>query len=46
MKNIKIIDPPIPEEAMRESAVFEPRPRNDDDMDLVTICGFGEGQGD
>ncbi len=44
-ERIKIVHPPIPEEAIRESAVFEPRYRNDDDLNLVTICRLAKGKG-
>jgi glycosyltransferase involved in cell wall biosynthesis len=42
---VKIVHPPISEEAMRESAVLEPVVRKDDGLSLVTICRLVKGKG-
>jgi glycosyltransferase involved in cell wall biosynthesis len=42
---VKLVHPPICEEALRESAVFEPLFRNDDEFKLVTICRLVRGKG-
>jgi phosphatidylinositol alpha-1,6-mannosyltransferase len=44
-ERIKIVHPPIPEEAIRESAVLEPRSRKGDDLSLLTICRLVKGKG-
>ncbi len=42
---VKIVLPPISEEAMRESAVLEPIVRTDDGLSLVTVCRLVKGKG-
>jgi len=44
-EKIKILHPPISEEAIRESAALEPTSRNDDALSLVTICRLVKGKG-
>lgn len=44
-ERIKVVHPPISEEAIRESAVLEPTSRNDDGFSLVTICRLVKGKG-
>lgn len=38
LRNVELVHPPISEEAMGESAAWEPMSRKDDDLNLVTIC--------
>jgi phosphatidylinositol alpha-1,6-mannosyltransferase len=42
---VKIVYPPISEEAIRESAVLEPMSRKDDNLNLVTACRLVKGKG-
>ena len=42
---VKIVHPPISEEAIRESAVLEPMFRKDDGLSLVTVCRLVKGKG-
>jgi phosphatidylinositol alpha-1,6-mannosyltransferase len=42
---VKIVHPPISEEAIRESAVLEAMFRKDDDLNLVTVCRLVKGKG-
>jgi glycosyltransferase involved in cell wall biosynthesis len=42
---IRILHPPISEEAMRESATLEPGSTKDDALSLVTICRLVRGKG-
>src|SRR5215469_3512161 len=42
---VKVVHPPISEEAFRESAVLEPVFRKDDDLSLVTVCRLVRGKG-
>jgi glycosyltransferase involved in cell wall biosynthesis len=44
-ERIKVVHPPISEEAIRESALLEPTSRKDDDLSLVTICRLVKGKG-
>lgn len=44
-ERIKIVHPPISEEAIRESAVLEPTSRKDDELSLVTVCRLVKGKG-
>src|SRR5271154_7301431 len=44
-ERIKVVHPPISEEAIRESAVLEPTCRKDDNLSLVTICRLVKGKG-
>ena len=44
-EKIKILHPPISEEAMKESARLEPTPKKDDALNLVTICRLVRGKG-
>ena len=42
---VKIVHPPISEEAIRESAVLEPMSREGDGLSLVTVCRLVKGKG-
>ncbi len=42
---VKIVHPPISEEAIRESAVLEPMFRKDNGLSLVTVCRLVKGKG-
>jgi len=42
---VKVIYPPISEEALKESAVWEPGAKKDDHLNLVTICRLVRGKG-
>jgi len=44
-ERVKILHPPISEEAIRESVVFRPASRDDGDLSLVTICRLDKGKG-
>lgn len=44
-EKLKLVHPPICEEAIRKSAVLEPASRKDDDLSLVTICRLVKGKG-
>jgi len=44
-ERIKVVHPPISEEAMRESAVLESTSNKDEDFRLVTICRLVNGKG-
>jgi phosphatidylinositol alpha-1,6-mannosyltransferase len=44
-ERVKIVHPPISEDAIRESAVFRPAPRDGGDLSLVTICRLDKGKG-
>jgi glycosyltransferase involved in cell wall biosynthesis len=44
-ERIKILHPPISDEAMRESAALEPASRRDGALSLVTICRLVKGKG-
>ena len=43
-ERIKIVHPPMSEEAIRESAVLEPTPGKGDDLRLVSICRLVKGK--
>jgi len=43
-ERIKIVHPPMSEEAISESAVFEPAPKKDEDFRLVSICRLVKGK--
>ena len=42
---VKVVHPPISEEAIRESAVLDPMSKKDDDLSLVTVCRLVKGKG-
>ena len=42
---VKVVHPPISEEAIRESAVLDPVLRKDDHLRLVTVCRLVKGKG-
>ncbi len=44
-ERVKILHPPISDEALRESAVLEPASRRDSAFSLVTICRLVKGKG-
>jgi glycosyltransferase involved in cell wall biosynthesis len=45
MGRVKVIHPPISEEALRESAVLQPVFRKNNDLNLVTVCRLVRGKG-
>jgi len=42
---VKVVHPPISEEAVRESAILEPMFKKDNDLSLVTVCRLVKSKG-